>query len=120
IWNSRIPDRVGHIPCEIRGLEDEIEATPMADDYFFFYPGVGTDYAFDVIDREHAEYDTCEGVDGSQVVWKVRKWVVLRKSIPEFDLFYADYNRWLANEMFKELCELHGITGVSFSPVEVN
>jgi hypothetical protein len=92
-------------------LCDAKDQRPLSDDYHLIH----SDYDWDVLD---GRAETVRAPK-SGVVVSVRRWLVDAAKVPEYDLFHASPDDWMATEALKWKCESAGLTGMRFIPVEV-
>ena len=88
---------------------------PMAADYFLMY----SELEWDILDHERSDVFGITRDSGEFVPISVERWVVDASRVPAVDLFYARFNRWFADESLKSAYESSGVTGCTFSPIEI-
>jgi hypothetical protein len=105
--DTRCCDSISWVPLDVLNRK----GTKVADYQVPFRPMMHP-----VFDYVHAKYDYLRG---TQVIEKIRQWVLDGSALPSLDLFYSDNYRWIVSQRFRDVIEGSGFTGFQFDPVWV-
>jgi hypothetical protein len=72
---------------------------------------------WDILDYERSDILGITGDDGQFTPLSVRRWVVRACSVPDTDLFYAQFNSWFVKQSVKVAFERSGILGYDLSEI---
>jgi hypothetical protein len=85
----------------------------IAKGYFLMYSTKN----WDILDYHRSDIFGITGNEGQFIPLSVRRWVVRACSVPNTDLFYAQFNRWFIRQSVKVAFEQSGISGYDLSEI---